>query len=197
VKRAEKEGYDAAVTGCFCDLGLREAREITEKLVVAGPGESCLRIAASLGHSFTLIVPRKELISKLYEQVVMGYGFGAQLASYKSLDMGVHAFQKGQTETARRIEAAAEEAVENDLAEVIILGCGLQYGFYQVLQNKLGVPVIDAAIAALKQAEMGIELRQRFGWGHSKRYGYQSPPADEIAAWGLADQYPDMKGLWY
>ncbi|GAG15231.1 unnamed protein product, partial [marine sediment metagenome] len=32
VKRAEKEGYDAAVIGCFYDPGLREAKEITERL---------------------------------------------------------------------------------------------------------------------------------------------------------------------
>jgi len=195
VKQAENDGYDAAITGCFCDIGLREAREIAEKLVVAGPGESCLHIAASLGHSFSLIVPRKELIAKLYEKVVMKYGFGNQLASYKPLDMGVHDFQESQAETARRIEAVAKEAVENDLAEVIILGCGLQYGFYEVLQDKLGVPVIDAVVAALKHAEMGIELRKRLGWGHSKRYEYESPPAEEIKRWELADQYPGVKGL--
>ena len=33
-KEAEKENFDAAIIGCFYDPGLREAREIAEKLVV-------------------------------------------------------------------------------------------------------------------------------------------------------------------
>ena len=40
IKQAENEGYDAVVIGCFYDPGLREAREITEKLVVTAPAEA-------------------------------------------------------------------------------------------------------------------------------------------------------------
>ena len=34
VRRAEEEGFDAIVLGCFYDVGLREAREITNRLVI-------------------------------------------------------------------------------------------------------------------------------------------------------------------
>ena len=34
IKEAEKENFDAAIIGCFYDPGLREAREIAEKLMV-------------------------------------------------------------------------------------------------------------------------------------------------------------------
>ncbi len=196
VKRAEKEGYDAAIPGCFYDPGLRVAREITDRIVVAAPAEASMLIAAALGHRFSIIVGRKKWIPKMHENVV-NYGLKERLASFESVDLGVEDFQKDKEETERRLTEAAQRAVEEKLAEVIILGCGLQYGFYQVLQKKLGVPVIDAVVAALKHAEMGIELRQRFGWGHSKQYEYESPPSDEIVAWGLANQFPEMKGLWY
>jgi len=195
VKQAEKEGYDAAVIGCFGDFGLREAREITEKLVVTGPTESCLHIAASLGHTFSIIAPRKELIPKVHKKVVMNYGFGDRLASFKSIDMGVHDFQKKPAETARRIKAAAKEAVENDLAEVIIFGCTIQFGFYKELQEELGIPVIDAVLAPLKYAEFLIELKKRFNWGTSKIYGYESPPKQEIIDWKLEGQY-GVEGIW-
>jgi len=196
VKRAEKEGYDAAVLGCFYDPGLREAREITDRIVVAALAEASMLIAATLGHRFSIIVGRNKFIPKMHENVV-NYGLKERLASFESLELGVEDFQREKEETERRLTEAAQRAIEERLAEVIILGCGLQYGFYQVLQKKLGVPVIDAVVAALKHAEMGIELRQRFGWGHSKRYEYESPPTDEIVAWGLADQFPEMKGLWH
>ena len=42
VRRAEVEGYDAAVIGCFYDPGLMEAREITERLVVTAPAEAAM-----------------------------------------------------------------------------------------------------------------------------------------------------------
>jgi len=194
VRRAEKEAYDAAVIGCFYDPGLREAREIVENLVVSAPAEAAMHIATTLGHTFSILVGRKKWIPKMRENVVK-YGFTDQLASFKPLEMGVYDFQKDPAETARRMRAAAKEAVEADRAEVIILGCTIEFGFYKELQAELGVPVIDAVLAPLKYAEFLIELKKRFGWGHSKIYGYEGPPLDEIAEWKLEEQYR-LDGLW-
>jgi len=194
VKRAEKEGYDAAVIGCFYDPGLREAREITERLVVTAPCEATLHVAASLGHRFSIIVGRKKCIPKMHENVV-NYGLGGRLASFKSVDLGVHDFQKKPAETAKRMRAASEEAIKNDLAEVIIFGCTIQFGFYKELQEELGIPVIDAVLAPFKYAEFLIELKKRFNWGTSKVYGYESPPKEEIERWNLEEQY-GARNLW-
>jgi len=142
VRKAELDGYDAAVIGCFYDPGLREAREITERLVVTAPAEAAMHIATTLGHTFSILVGRKKWIPKMHENVVK-YGFTDQLASFKSLGMGVYEFQKDPAETARRMRAAAREAVEVDGAEVIILGCTIEFGFYKELQEELGVPVIE------------------------------------------------------
>lgn len=188
VKQAEREGYDAAIIGCFYDSGLEAAREITHKLVVAAPAESCLHIAASLGHSFSIIVTRDKTIPKMRQNVVK-YGFREHLASFKSIALGVGDLQENQTETARRMKVLAKEAVERDLAEVIILGCTIQFGFYKELQEYLGVPVLDAILATLKYAELLIELKKRFNWSQSKAYGYESPPKEEIINWKLEEQY--------
>ena len=194
VKRAEKEGYDAAVIGCFYDPGLREAREITERLVVTAPCEATLHVAASLGYRFSIIVGRKKCIPKMHENVV-NYGFGSRLASFKSVDLGVHEFHKKPAETAARMRAASEEAIENDLAEVIIFGCTIQFGFYKELQEELGIPVIDAVLAPFKYAEFRIELKRKFNWKTSKVYGYESPPKEEIKHWNLEEQY-GIRNLW-
>lgn len=194
VRRAELEGYDAAVIGCFYDPGLMEAREIVQKLVVTAPAESAMHIAATLGHAFSIIVGRRKWIPKMHENVVK-YGFDKQLASFKSVELGVYDFQKDKAETVRRLKAAAKEAVEEDRAEVIILGCTIEFGFYRELQKELGVPVIDAVIAPLKYAEFLVELRDRFGWAASKVYGYQAPPVEEIRDWKLEEQY-GISGLW-
>jgi len=184
IKHAEKEGYDAAVIGCFYDPGLREAREITTSMVVTAPAEAAMHIATTLGHQFSIIVGREKWIPKMHENVV-NYGFKEKLASFKSVGLGVHDFHRDEAETAKRLKAAAKEAVEHDRAEVVILGCTIQFGFYKELQEYLGVPVIDAILAAFKYAEFLIELKKRFNWGHSKVYGYESPPEEEIKAWNL------------
>jgi len=194
VRQAELDGYDAAVIGCFYDPGLREAREITDRLVVTAPAEAAMHIATTLGHTFSVLVGRKKWIPKMHENVVK-YGFSEQLASFKSLDMGVYDFQKDPKETARRMRAATKEAVEKDGAEVIILGCTIEFGFYKELQKEFQVPVIDAVLAPLKYAEFLVDLRNRFHWSHSKIYGYQSPPQDEIESWKLEEQYGTL-GLW-
>jgi len=194
VRQAELDGYDAAVIGCFYDPGLYEAREITDRLVVTAPAEAAMHIATTLGHTFSILVGRKKWIPKMHENVVK-YGFSDQLASFKSLDMGVYDFQKDPKETARRMRAAAKEAVEKDGAEVIILGCTIEFGFYKELQEEFQVPVIDAVLAPLKYAEFLVDLRDRFDWSHSKVYGYQSPPRDEIESWKLEEQY-GTSGLW-
>jgi len=194
IKRAENDGVDAAVIGCFYDPGLREAREITERMVVTAPAEASMHIASTLGHTFSIIVGRNKWIPQMHDNVVK-YGFRDRLASFKSVDLGVYDFMKDLNETNRRLTAAAREAVEQDRAEVIILGCTAQLGFFRELQELLGVPVIDVAVASLKYAEFLADLQKRLHWGHSKKYGYESPPIAEIESWKLAEQY-QLGDLW-
>jgi len=194
VRKAELDGYDAAVIGCFYDPGLLEAREIAERMVVTAPAEAAMHIATTLGHTFSILVGRRKWIPKMHENVVK-YGFSDQLASFKSLGMGVYDFQKDPAVTAQRMRDAAREAVEVDGAEVIILGCTIEFGFYKELQEELGVPVIDAILAPFKYAEFLSELKERFEWTHSKVYGYESPPRSEIAEWKIGEQY-GLSGLW-
>jgi allantoin racemase len=62
---AEKNGYDAAIVGCFFDPGLQEAREVTTKMAVAAPVESAMHIASTLGCAFSIIVGRSKWVPLL------------------------------------------------------------------------------------------------------------------------------------
>jgi allantoin racemase len=126
---------------------------------------------------------------------VIIYGLKDKLASFKSVDLGVYDFHKDENLTIQRLKNAAKEAVEKDGAEVIILGCTIQFGFYKELQEYIGVPVIDSVIAPFKYAEFLIELRNKFGWSHGKKYAFEKPPISEIKQWKLEEQY-EVKDLW-
>jgi len=188
VKEAERQGFDAAIIGCFYDTGLQDAREVAERMVVVAPCEASTRIAATLGDKFSIIVGRRKWIPQMMENVVR-YGMKERLASFRSVDLGVLEFHQDEGETARRFREVAREAIERDGAEVLILGCTATYGFYRELQEELGVPVIDPMIAAFKTAEFAAELKNRLGWSHSKIGGYESPPPEEFAPWRLDGQY--------
>ncbi|WP_245577981.1 aspartate/glutamate racemase family protein [Alicyclobacillus herbarius] len=184
IRKAEDQGYDAAVIGCFYDPGLRAAREIARNMTVTAPAEACLRLAATLGDTVSIIVGRRKWIPEMRENVYK-YGYGEKLASFKVLDMGVHDFQVDHNNTKQRILHAAQEAVHKDGAEVVILGCTIEFGFYQEVQRQVGVPVLDATIVPLKYAEYLVDLRRKFGWGHSKVAGYESPSEQEVSTWFL------------
>lgn len=180
---AERDGFDAAVIGCFYDTGLRAAREVAGRVAVAAPCESALHIAATLGDSFSVVVGRRKWIPEMRDNVTR-YGFRDRLASFKPVELGVHDFQVDPALTRGRLEAAAREAVANDGAEVIVLGCTIEYGFFAELQEQIGVPVVDATVAPFKYAELLGELAT-LGWHPSEVGGYASPPAEELRAFGL------------
>jgi allantoin racemase len=186
IKDAEEHGYDGAVIGCFYDPGLKEAREIVNRLVVTAPAESSMHIASTLGQRFSIIVGRTKWIPLMRENVIK-YGFIEHLSSFREIGMGVLDLQVNPEETKRRIIESSAKAVSSDGAEVIILGCTHQFGFYQELQEKLGIPVIDAACAALNYAEFLIDLRERHGWFFNKKNEYLPPPWEEIENWNLSE----------
>ncbi|MFP3256966.1 MAG: aspartate/glutamate racemase family protein [Candidatus Nanopusillus acidilobi] len=190
IKMAEKNGYDAAIIGCFYDPFLTEAREISD-IVITAPAESSMAIAISLGHRFSIIVGRKKWIPQMEENVIK-YGLKERLASFKSIDMGVLDFQEKKEETEKRLIKAGRDAIENDGAEVLILGCTAEFGFYKKMQESLGVPVIDATVAPLKYAEFLVNLKKITGLRHSKIGKYESPPYEEIKEWNL-EKYFGLK----
>ena len=171
--------YDAIVIGCFYDVGLREAREVSRRAVVTAPCESALMFAAQLGNRFSVIVGREKWIPKMEENVHL-YGMDRHLASMCSVRMGVHDFQVDHDLTAERLMEAGRKAVEQDLAEVLILGCTIEFGFYEKMEKELGVPVIDAVLAPFKMAELLAETAGTFGWYPSRIWGSEAPPENEV-----------------
>ncbi|MCS6906872.1 MAG: aspartate/glutamate racemase family protein [Anaerolineales bacterium] len=186
---AASQSYDAIVIGCFYDVGLREAREVSGQAVVLAPCHSATTIAANLGNSFSILVGRKKWIPKMRENVIL-YGHEHRLASMRPVDLGVHDFQADPERTCQRLIQEGRRAVEEDGAEVLILGCTAEYGFYQEMQDVLGVPVIDAVLAPFKMAEFMVELGKRIGWHPSRKGGSEPPPGSEIESWRVFEPLP-------
>ncbi|WP_077037743.1 aspartate/glutamate racemase family protein [Pelomonas sp. KK5] len=183
-RQAAREGYDALALGCFYDPALDEARQAARGMPVIGPCQAAIETALRLANRYSVIIGRRTWQEQMH-RTIRRYGFDGQLASFRSLGLGVTEMVARREETERRIVEQARRAVDEDQAEAIVLGCTLEVGFYQTVQDIVGVPVIDPAIAALKCAEHAAELRRLCHWQTSQRWSLQPPPDDELKRFGL------------
>lgn len=140
--KENEETYDAFVVACHSDPNLDVIKEITRKPVV-GIGEASMKIASMLGHKFTVVSDNVHSIPNK-ESLVSKYHLKDALASVKAPQekMSGLSDQKKYLQTARL-------AIEEDMAEVIVLGCAGMTGMDKPLQEKLGVPVLDGIVCAL------------------------------------------------
>jgi allantoin racemase len=188
-RQASVEGFDALIIGCFYDPFLLDAREISGDMVVVGPCHSSIEIALKLSNKFSVIIGQKKWEHEMHS-TIKEYGYGEHLASFRDVCMTVPEFQKDHAVTEEKLMEATHLAIEKDGAESIILGCTLEFGFFEKIQKKFNVPVIDPSIAALKQAEQAAILKNQFGWKPSRHWSTQAPPEEDIARFGLfKDEY--------
>ncbi len=176
---SEVESYDAAVIGCFYDPFLRGARELAGPMAITAPAEACMHIAATIGEQFSILVGRRKWIPEMHENVIK-HGYGDHLASFRVLDMSVDEFQADPATTQQRILTESEKAVKEDRADAVVLGCTIEFGFYRQVQQKIGVPVIDAITAPLRYAEFLATLGADHDWRTSRVGGYDSVPEREL-----------------
>ena len=177
VRLSDQQGFDAVVIGCFYDPVLIEAREISGNAVVVAPCHSSLEIVSNLANRFSVIVGRNKWVNRMQSKV-SEYGYNHQLASFKSIEASVHDLQTDESISQRMIDAA-KDAVSNDGAEAIVLGCTQSFGFYKELQNIIEIPVIDCALAAVKRAEQLAETKQLCDWAPSRVGSCEPPPEHE------------------
>ena len=170
VEKANQEGYDAIILACFSDPGLEAAKEISN-IPVIGIEEATLHMAAMLGAKFSVMTPRRERIPSKKAHVHM-HGLDYFLASVRSLDLSVAETDADPEKTKRRVLEVAKKAVDEDAAEVIILGCAGMAGYAQEIERKLKVKGLDPTGVALKVAEAIADLRLM----HSKIGLFATPP---------------------
>ena len=181
VRAASLEGFGAFAIGCFYDTALHDAREISGLMPVTAPCQASCEIAAGVSNRFGIIVGRRKWVDQM-AAVVRENGHGSRLAGFEPVELGVEDFLADRRETERRLLAAGRKLVEEKHAEAIILGCTRELGFHRKLSSELGVPVVDAAVAALKRAEHAAEIRSRCGWLPSRKWSCEPPPEQEFEA---------------
>jgi allantoin racemase len=181
----EKE-FDGFVLACYSDpVAVYALREITEKPVL-GIAEASIHLACLLGNKFSIVTTNDRWRPLLHE-AVRRYGVESRCASVRTTGLRVLDLEgEGGGAVEKAIEREALAAVKEDGAEVICLGCAGMSGFDKTLEQKIGVPVLDGFVCALKL----LELFQQYGLSHSKILTYEAPPAKELT--GLSSRFSEV-----
>mgnify|MGYP000244581468 CR=1 FL=1 len=169
VEKAEKAGYDAVIIDCFDDPGLDAVREAVS-IPVVGPGEASIYLACMLGEKFSILTVGPPYIKRLPTPRIRRMGLASRFASEISVGVEVLNIEKDRERTFNLLVEAGRRAIEEDGADVLILGCTGLVGYAEDLQKELKVPVIYPGLVALKIAETLVRLNLR----HSKK-AYPKP----------------------
>lgn len=171
IRKCERDGFDAAIIGCFGDPGLDAARELV-RIPVVGPAESSMLLSASLGHKFSILTIYDSLIAG-QEHLAHKAGVAAKLASVRATNIAVLDLMQDRATTLSRLVEVGRDCVKQDRADAVLLGC-MTMSFLDVAETvsaEIGVPVVNAGKAALKLAESLVSL----GLTHSLT-AYAPPP---------------------
>ena len=186
VAKACKEGYDAIVIDCACDPILDAAREVSNVPVV-GPRNASLHLALILGTRFSIITVQGDSLKRCMKAGVRKEGLEPFCASVRNLTLPVLDIAKRPADAQRELLELSRQAVEEDGADVIVLGCtALSHEIdLKPIMQKVGVPILDPFIVAIKMAQLLIES----GLSHSK-VAYPQPPLKAI------NEAPSLKGAF-
>lgn len=160
---------DAFILACWGDPGIEAAREITSKPVV-GIAEASLYVANMLAAKWS-VVTTLHRVRDMVEKTIQKTGLTDRCASVRTTKLSVLDTEQDRLATLDVLTEASRLAINHDGAEAICLGCAGMSGLEQQLEERLGVPVIDAVAAAVKMAESLVSL----GKTTSKQLTYRLP----------------------
>ena len=149
-RRAVSDGCDAIVIDCALDPALAAAREAVS-VPVLGAGEAAFLLARSLGERAVLLA-HAQCIVPAFRRRIRTYGLTDHVAAIRVL--GTPILDMGLSEAVEEaLRAACRTAINEDRADVIILGCTGLAPIADRVRCELSVPLVEPAGAALRLAE--------------------------------------------
>ena len=148
---ARHPDVDAIVIACFDDTGLDAVRTLVS-VPVLGIGEAAYHAASMIANKFSVITTLSRSVPGL-ENNLMRYGLAQKCGRVRATDIPVLKLEEGDQATLAKIRAEISEAIEQDQAEAIVLGCAGMADLMAQFSDDFGLPVIDGVAAGVTFAE--------------------------------------------
>jgi allantoin racemase len=152
----EGKGADAVVIACFGDPGLFALRELSPVPVI-GMAEASCHLASTLGRKFSIVTGGHRW-GPMLEEFVAAIGLATNLASVRTVDaLGADIAAKPE-DAIESLASAGRKAVQEDGADVVVLGGLGLAGLAERIRAEVPVPVIDNVVASIRVAEAAATL---------------------------------------
>ena len=142
--RAQDEGFSAVCIDTMSDSGVAALRSVLQ-IPVVGPGKVSMLSALMLGENFSIITMASRW-KPLYKKALDELGLHRLCASVRAIEMPAdnQGLLGGKEELVfPLLEQAALRAIDEDGAQVLILGSTTMHQAHAFLQPRLPVPIIN------------------------------------------------------
>ena len=168
---AQADGYDAVCIDTMSDSGVAALRSALD-IPVIGPGRASMLMAMMLGNRFSVVTMWDEW-KPLYTKTIGELGIADRCASIRAINVPPdnRGLMTGkEAELFPVLTEAAQACVDEDGADVILLGSTTMHQAHTHMVEHLTVPVVNPGPLTYKLAEALIGL----GLTHSRK-AYPNP----------------------
>ncbi|QKZ05353.1 MULTISPECIES: aspartate/glutamate racemase family protein [Pseudomonas] len=176
---AYDQPFDAVIQAGYGEHG-REGLQELLNVPVVDITEAAASVAMLLGHAYSVVTTLDRTVPLIEDRLRLA-GLYQRCASVRASGLAVLELEQDPSRAVAAIVAQAEQAVRDDKAEVICLGCGGMAGLDAMIRESTGVPVVDGVTAAVALAESLVRL----GLSTSKVRTYATPRSKRVAGWPL------------
>lgn len=173
------EPFDAVIQAGYGEHGREGLQELLDVPVV-DITEAAASTAMFLGHKYSVVTTLDRAVPLIEDRLKLA-GLEARCASVRASGMAVLELEEHPDRAIEAIVGQAEQAVLQDKAEVIVLGCGGMAGLDEQVRQRTGVPVVDGVAAAVTIAESLVRL----GLTTSKVRTYATPRPKTVLGWPI------------
>ncbi len=152
-------GCDAVLLACFGDPGLLALKEVSPVPVV-GMAEASCHLACTLGRRFAIVTGGERWPSML-EEFVAAQGLSSRLAGIRALAPTGDVLTRDLDAGIAQLAEACRLAVEEDGAEVVILGGAALAGLAHRVGETVDVPVLCSLEAGVRMTIAAASLAPR------------------------------------
>jgi allantoin racemase len=169
IERVDESSTDGVLVFCAADPGVASAKERL-RIPVVGLLETSVALACLLGRRFTWLSPLSCGDGFVFDRI-RSTGHESRLASIRSIEVPVVQLHDDRALLDKTLREG-RQALAEDRADTLIVGCTGMFGLASRLQEALCVPVIDAGAAGIRMCETLVKLHL----AQSKR-AYPTPRA--------------------
>jgi len=156
---AQRDGYHAVCIDTVSDAGMAALRAVL-RIPVIGPGRHAVLTALMLGERFSF-VSMWDRWRPLYQKLLAELGLAHKCASMRAADL-IPDNQKLLGERAEEVFPillrVAQHCIDEDGADVIILGSTTMHEAHAYLAERLPVPVINPGPLSYRLAQTALQL---------------------------------------